>query len=263
MGKFSGIFKASIKNSIAYKFEMAITVLVAPASILVSYFLWKAIFAYSQVEYIGGYNFHQLITYFIFGWIVGIVTWTNVPDDLSHIIRYGQISKNLLKPMNFLLYYFFMDIGSRAFAMLVEAIPILIITFVFFKVQFSLSAFPFFILSLTLAFILNFLIAALVGMTAFWFVRNRGILKLKRVIVHFISGAVLPITFFPVWFQNLSVMLPFQYLVSVPINFWLGTYGFNEGLKLLIINVVWIIIFYILCVYVWNKAIKRVTSVGI
>lgn len=263
MGKILGIFKTSIKNSIAYRFEMMVTVLVAPASILITYFLWKAIFAYSNTNSIGGFTFTQLITYFIMSWLIGIITWTNISDDMRQAIRHGKIAKELLKPMNYILFSFTSDIGNRIFAILVEILPITLIGLIFFNFQFSLSNVPLFLISLLFAFLLNFLMSTLIGMTAFWLVNNRGILKFKRVVTHFLSGAVLPLTFFPLAFQKVFFFLPFQYVEFVPINFWLGKYDFSQSITMLGMQFIWVLIFYALCVYTWNKAIGRVTSVGI
>jgi len=263
MKKLLGIIKASIKNALAYKFEMAFTLLIAPISLIVTYFLWKAIYAYTGTDIIRGFNFKEIITYFTFSWIVGVITWTDVSDDLSHTIRNGKISKNLVKPINFLKYIFFMDIGHRSFAVLIEALPLFLIALIIFKIQVSLVNFPLFLIGLSIAFVLNFLMTAVVGMSAFWFVHNRGLTKVKRVVVHFLSGAVLPITFFPLAFQKASFFMPFQYLEYVPISLWLGKYGLIESLKLFSVGLIWVGIFLILCIWIWNKAIRRVTSVGI
>ncbi len=263
MGKASGLLKIAVKNSIAYKFEFIMTLIVAPLSMIVTYFLWKAIFGFSQTATIGGFSFNQLITYYVFGWVIGIITWTDVPDYLSYIIRKGMISKDLTKPINLILFFFYNDIGSRLFALLVEILPLMIISIIFFKIQIIPATLPGFAAATAVAFVLNFLMATLVGMTAFWLTHNRGVLKLKNTLVHFISGAVLPLTFFPLWFQKLSFFMPFQYMEFVPINFWLGKFTLAQNFILILMGIGWVIIFYLLCMLVWNRAIKKVTAVGI
>jgi len=263
MSKFSGVVKTSIKDSIVYRFDMAITLITAPISILVFYSLWSAIYKYSGVDVIRGFTLVQLISYYVLTWVIGIFSYSNIEDAISHQVRSGGITKELLKPLNYLVSNFFITIGHRSFAMFIEIIPVFAIGFIFFKIKTSLTYLPFFLLSAIFAFILVYLISALVGMTAFWLVHNRGIVKIKRVLINFLSGAVIPLTFFPSWFQKLSYILPFQYLTFIPINIWLGKYTIIQTIQFLGIQLLWIAVFYMICVFVWKAAMKKVAAVGI
>jgi ABC-2 type transport system permease protein len=263
MRKFYGMIKVALKDAMAYKFDMMLTIVFAPISILISYFLWKAIFAYTGTEMIGGFTFPEMITYFVITWIVGIITYTDIGDFISYDVKEGNIAKNLLYPTNYIWFCLVYSLGGRILAIFIEALPIIIISFIIFHIKINLVALPLFIISTFLALILNFIMTTLFALSAFWIVQNRGILKLKRVFVHFLSGAVLPITFFPLVYQKISFYLPFQYLDFVPINFWLGKYEFSQGMIMLGMQALWIGIFILLCFLVWKKAITKATAVGI
>jgi ABC-2 type transport system permease protein len=263
MSKIKGMMKTSIRENLAYKFDMMMTVILAPISIVISYFLWKTIFAYNGTAAIGGFTFQELITYYVINWVVGILIWTDVGDMVSYDIKNGNIAKNLILPINYLTFSFVYTISSRIMALFFEALPILLISLFVFNIKISLVALPLFVLSLILALILNFLITSIFALSAFWMTENRGIMKLKRVLVHFLSGAVLPIAFFPLAYQKVSTFLPFQYLEYVPINFWLQKYNLNQGMFMLGMQVVWIVVFYLLCLLIWRRAITKATSVGI
>ena len=45
---------------------------------------------------------------------------------------------------------------------------------------------------------------------------------LKKAIIQIFSGIIAPISLFPLWFQELSKLLPFKELIYTPINIWLG-----------------------------------------
>ena len=59
-------------------------------------------------------------------------------------------------------------------------------------------------------------------MSAFWIVDVRGPNQLGMLTAHFLCGAYLPIVFFPGWLEGLCRVLPFAYMVQVPIEIWLG-----------------------------------------
>jgi len=263
MSKFSGVVKTSIKDSLVYRFDMAITLITAPISILVFYSLWSAIYKYSGVDVIRGFTLIQLISYYVLTWVIGIFSYSDIEDAISHQVRSGGITKELLKPLNYLVSNFFITIGHRSFAMFIEIIPVFAIGFIFFNIRTSLTYLPFFLLSAIFAFILTYLLSALVGMTAFWLVQNRGIVKIKRVLINFLSGAVIPLTFFPLWFQKLSYFLPFQYLTFIPINIWLGKYTLIQTIQFLGLQLLWTAVFYMICFFVWKAAMKKVAAVGI
>jgi len=263
MSKFRGMFKTAAKENLAYKFDMMLTVILAPISIIIFYFLWKAIFLNNATGIIGGLTFEQIITYYVLTWLIAILTWTDIGDIISYDVKNGNITKNLILPISYLTHCFVYNLGSRFISLFVEAAPIVILSFIFFNIQIELASLPFFILSTILALLLNFLMTAVFALSAFWMTNNRGILKLKRVFVHFLSGAVLPLSFFPLAYQKISFYLPFQYLEYTPIGFWLGLYEGNQTFIMLGMQVVWVIIFYILCLLIWRRAITKAVSVGI
>ena len=257
------MFKTSLKDAMAYKFDMMLTLVFAPVSIIISYFLWKTIFAYNPSSLIGGFSFQEMITYYVITWIVGIITFTDIGDFISYDVKNGNIAKNLVLPMNYIIFCLVYSLGGRLLALFIEALPIIIVSFAILSIKIVLVNMPFFAISLFFALVLNFLITTLFALSAFWIIETRGVLKLKRVLVHFLSGAVLPITFFPLIYQKISFYLPFQYLEFVPINFWLGKYGLGQSMIMLGMQLAWIGIFYILCIIVWKRAITKATSVGI
>jgi len=253
----------ALKDAFAYKFDMMLTIVLAPISIIVSYFLWKAIFAFNSSSIIGGFNFTEMITYYVIVWIVGIMTFTDIGDFVSYDVKNGNIAKSLVMPMNYLWFCLVYSFGGRILALFIEALPILIISFFLFHIKISLINIPIFAFSVFLAILLNFMMTTLFALSAFWIVENRGIMKIKRVLVHFLSGAVLPLTFFPLVYQKISFYLPFQYMEFVPINFWLGKYVGSQIILMLGMQIVWIAIFVVLCAIVWKRALTKATAVGI
>ena len=255
MGKFSGVAKASIKLAIAYRFEMFITVIIAPISLLVFYFLWKSIYS-NTGAIIGGFTFQQLLSYYVLTWVVGILVYTSVDDWMRFQIRSGSIIKEFVKPISYLRFWFYRTISDRAFSTLIEVLPVLLIGFIFFSVKIT-AFFPLFLISLFFAITLNYLLAFLIGMSAFWIVHNVGLIRLKDLLMNLISGFVLPLSFFPLWFQRASYFMPFQYITYVPIEIWLGKVTVQEMIILLIFQLVWIAILYVLVYAVWKKAVRK------
>jgi ABC-2 type transport system permease protein len=88
-------------------------------------------------------------------------------------------------------------------------------------------------------------------------------MRFKEILVNLISGFVLPLSFFPLWFQKASYFMPFQYIVSVPINIWIGKFTVEETVIMLALQVVWIGVLYFIVAIAWKKAMHQLTAVGV
>jgi ABC-2 type transport system permease protein len=263
MSQAKGIIKARLKRIFVYRFEFLITLILAPAGLAIFYFLWSTVYSNNGVDVIKGFTFQQLMAYYIVSWIVGILACANTENEITYGVRTGTIVRDMLAPIEYLWFIFYENIGSRIFAAIIEFIPVFIIGLIFFSLQLNPVYLLLFAASIALVFMINFFISALVGMTAFWIVQNRGIAKLRSILVYFLSGSMIPLTFFPFWFQKVSFFLPFQYLTFVPVNIWLGKYSIAETFQFLGIQLVWAAIFYALSMLVWRAAMKKVAAVGI
>lgn len=85
--------------------------------VMVYIFVWQAI--YQQTGNAGGFSLPQMVTYYILAiTFSSIATW-GINEDMAYAIRTGQINKELLSPISYFKYYFGMNIGELAFAIVV------------------------------------------------------------------------------------------------------------------------------------------------
>ena len=80
--------------------------------------------------------------------------------------------------------------------------------------------------------------------------------------VRFVSGSIIPIIFFPLWFQKFLMFLPFGSINYTPVMIYLNKYTGYETMKVLGIQVLWITILYLFSKFFWRKAIKKLTIMG-
>lgn len=85
---------------------------------------------------------------------------------------------------------------------------------------------------------------------------------LRKAIIQIFSGIIAPITLFPMWFQKLSEILPFKELIYTPINIWLGQISYNEIFFIIIKQIIWGVILYIIAKIFFEHALKKITING-
>jgi len=263
MRRYKGIAKAGFKVALAYRFEFFITLITAPVSLIVFYFLWKSIFAYSGEEIIRGFTFNAMVSYYLLNLIVAFFTWSRIERYMEHDIRHGHMIMDLLRPLEYLYSIMIFEFGLTSLAIFMQAVPFFIIGILFFDlVMASWINIIFFAISLVLAHVLYFLISYLIGLTAFWFQRIEGLSRAKKPVIHFLSGGLIPLTFLPLALQNISYYLPFQYIRFVPITLYLGSYELAEMFKLLGIQIAWVVILLAIAKLTWMRAFKKFAGAG-
>lgn len=263
MKKYKAVAKTGFKVGLAYRFDFFVTLATAPITLIVFYFLWKSIFAYSGEEVIRGFTFETMVSYYLINMIVAFFTWSKIERWMEQDIRYGHMIMDLLRPIEYFFSVFSFELGMNMLGILIQAIPFFIIGLLFFNIIIpSWVNIIFFVISLLLANILFFLISYLIGLLAFWFKRIEGLSRAKKPVIHFFSGGLIPLTFFPLIFQKISYYLPFQYIRFVPISFYLGSYKFIEMFELLAIQVAWVVLLFITAKLLWVRAFKRFAGAG-
>lgn len=85
---------------------------------------------------------------------------------------------------------------------------------------------------------------------------------LKKAVIQIFSGIIAPITLFPMWFQRLSDFLPFKELIYTPINIWLGQVAYSEILLVMLKQIVWGFILYMIAKIFFNHAVNNLTING-
>ena len=263
MNKFLGTAQLQIKEIIAYPFELFIWGILNPVLLAVYYFLWKAIYAYSGQLALRGMAFNDLVIYYALMLVINSFTWTNVDIDMAYRIKDGYLTPKLVRPISVFLHELYKKIGETAMVFTGQMLPTLIVASVFFGFHVTSYANTFFMaISAVLSLLLTFSFTFFMGISSFWITEYIGIRHLRSGLMWFLSGAFVPITFFPAAWQKASVFLPFQHMIFTPIQIFLGKYAFVEILQQIAVQVVWIIIFLVLIKVCWKIALRHFTAVG-
>ena len=261
--KFKALIKGGIKTGFAYRFHYFTALFLAPISLIIYFFLWGSIFAYSGEVIIRGFTLQQMISYFAISMVVGFFTWSGIDEWLEHDVRHGHLIVALLKPIHFFNWNYFFEFGMNILSVIIEMIPVITIAVIFFGLTIAAPVnLIFFAISVFFASIIYTSISFCVGLTAFWFKRISGIRRMKRILMSFLSGGILPLTFFPENYQRISKFLPFQYARFEPINIYMGKYTVLQMSQIILFQIIWVVILLGLGLLVWNKAFKKFAGAG-
>lgn len=252
----------NIKNSLAYVSEVWSSIIVSMIEIIIYYYIWMAVFSENTV--LNGISKTQIVTYIILARIIYMHMGWGINLYVSELIQTGQVSMRLLIPMDFQLSMLMGRLGDFIAFTFTQSIPSFVIMALFIGVTFppSIAFTLLFLLSLLLAIAISFFIDFGVGIISFYTNNGWGMQMVKYSVMSFFSGAIVPITFFPNWLKKASDFLPFKQLVYDPISIYLGLVSGHELIQVLLRQVFWIVLLFILTRIFYNIAIKKVTVQG-
>lgn len=266
MKKYLSIFKISFAEEFAYKWNFILWRVRNVLQILLTYFLWSAVYS-DPGKVIFGYDRARILTY-VFGiMIVRALVMSARSMDVGNDISTGDLSNYLLKPINYFKYFFTRDVASKILNLFFAAIEffglflILKPPFVFQINIFSLLAF---IIAIILAMCIYSFILFLLSSVPFW-VPELGWSSqflVSVVIVEALSGSVFPINILPKILQSIIMITPFPYLIYFPIEVYLGNVTGWALVGGLIVSATWTGILWVLLNIVWQKGLKVYQAFG-
>lgn len=255
---------ATYKEWAAYRSHMAVSIFVGPVAFLVQVFIWNAI--YSTGNAISGLTLEQMLAYYGIATIINYLTYDSADWNLQMLIRTGKFITFMLRPVSHCYFAFCQKIGHRLLALWIEFIPIYLLFLFVFKINLIPANLLWSLISITLGFILMFLINYCIGITGFWLTKTEGLRRAFLILRDLCAGALVPLTLFPGFIQKILFFLPFQFITYVPIRVFIGSYEL-AGISLPIpyvvgMQAVAVIIMFLVYKLLWNLGIKRFTGVG-
>lgn len=262
--KYITLTRAGMMESLHFRASSFVTILGNIIYLVIIYYLWKAIYASTGSEVVNGMTFEDTMIYLVLATALFYFMEMYIVWYMGREIQSGGIILKLIKPMSFRRYLFFECSGNFVMSLFMTFMPTaLIVYFVTYGAIHLGSNLIFFFTSVIFGLIINFYIDFFVGTICLYTESIWGINIMKEVVVLLLSGATIPLAFFPETFKNVVMVLPFQAIYNTPLNL-LIRYNLNniDRLKMLSIQLFWVIILALVTKLFWNKSVKQITVNG-
>ena len=253
-------------ESLHYRLGTFVTLFANLIYLVLVYYLWKAIYASSGVDVVNGMTFTDTMIYLIlatslFNFLEMFVVW-----DMSRSIQSGKIILDLLKPMKFRAYTFWSYSGSHVVSFIMTFIPTFIVVMIITKGAIPIGMnLVYFIIATLFALIVNFNIEMIVATICLYTESTWGINIVKETIVLLLSGASIPLAFFPEKLRAVVDYMPFRAVYDIPLTILLQKNGSDtlQGLLPMFgFQLLWIVILTAAGTLFWNYSVKKITVNG-
>lgn len=256
-----------VQTALTYRANFYLFVLGGLLKAFVAYYLWAAIFNSTVRTSLSGFTLNEMVVYIFMSMITARLLDNEVDMTVASEVQQGSVAASLIRPISYRSRLFFMSLGNAIYLLIAVAVPLwvglVVVRYITVKepppgIQ-TLMAYA---CSLVLAFVIQFLFNFCFGMMAFYVTYMWGLSFLKRAVISFLSGQIIPFAFFPLWLQGLMNFMPFGSTMYVPVMIYLRKYTGMQALTVIGTQGLWVIVLLAASQWVWNSAIRRLTILG-
>ena len=262
--KYLTLTRAGMIESLQFRLSFIVMVIGNLLYLIIVYFLWKAIYASAGTDVVNGMTFSDTLIYLVlatalFNFMEMYTVW-----EIGRNIQSGKIVLDLLKPMEYRKYLFWSYSGTFVMQFFLTFLPTFIAVSVVTKGAVPMGVnLPLFAVSVVMAVSINYSIDFLVGTICLYTKSIWGINIMKQVIVLLLSGATIPLAFFPETLRNIVYYLPFQSIYNAPLSILLkGNSDLKDAGVTLLMQLFWCIIMTVLSKLFWKASLKQITVNG-
>lgn len=259
---YLAILRGSFMIGVIYRFGFIFTILGNVLYMAVTFFLWRSI--YSNSATLRGLTFNETFLYVALGSAVFILLRTFTDWFIAGDIREGYIAIYLTKPLDYQLYVLATSLGAGLMNLTAITIPTIVMLIFVFHVPFQagpgLFLFP---ISLAMAFLISFNFDYFIGILGFYSESIWGMSITKEILISVLSGALIPLQFFPDVLQKILLALPFQAIYHTPLMMVTRpNQGWDVLLSMLAVQFAWTVATFVLTRLFFNQAIKVLRVAG-
>lgn len=219
---------------------------------------------YGGKESVNGLSIAGAITFV--GLTQSLIAFTTIfgSMDIIKSVYSGDISSDLLRPMNFYRYWLGCDLGGSLVNLVSRGLVFMALFAIFYPILFpqSITIWLSFLVALALSWLVSFSWRFLVNLSAFWTPDAVGIGRGLFGLAQILSGFFIPLRLMPEWFGRFCEFTPFPSMVNTPVEVYLGVLTGWDIVRALGFQALWLILLIVICQVVYRAGLQRLVIQG-
>lgn len=262
--KYFTLMKSGVMEQLQFRTGIYVTILGNLIYLVIIYFLWKAIFASVNTKVVNGMTFEGTMIYLVLAMALFTSLGMSVVWDMGRNVQSGKIVLDIIKPMKFESYMFWQSSGNYVMTFVTTFIPTAVIVYFITHGGIPLGInLVYFMFSLIIGWLISFYIDLFTGTICLHTQSIWGVNIMKDVLVLLLSGASVPIAFFPKLFQTIVYYLPFQAVYNTPLKILIdASLTDAERFRYIGIQLFWVLFMAVVTKLFWRASLKKITVNG-
>lgn len=218
---------------------------------------------YSGSETVISATLKETITYLIISKFAQFFNMSTMGKIQSRIVS-GEIATDLLRPVEYDFFMLVQEFGAWIQRVISITLPLVLLSLLFVKFYPPSTIYYgfFFIICILLSFLIMFYANYCVSLTAFWIPYLWSLNSVSTTLFTILSGAMIPLWFYPEGIRSVLEWLPFSLAVYTPINVYLGRIYMADMPLLFLKQAMWIVILWLVSRFIWSRATKKIIVNG-
>lgn len=262
MRKYLYIFKSEVMSNMQYLVNLLLGFIGYAIMLFILLNLWQYLYS-DPNEIINGYSLNQMVWYVIITEILwsalgGRKLSIKIADD----VKSGNIAYNISKPYSYIGYVLSNHLADVFVKGIIYFVLGMILGFVFLGTfpSITLLELVFVILSCIFSNVINILLITFIGLFSF-FIEDSGPFYWIYSKILLVLGTIFPIEYFPEFLRGILRFSPVYVVSYGPAKLFVD-FSWNTLASILIAQVVYIAISYLLCAFIYKKGVKRLNVNG-
>jgi ABC-2 type transport system permease protein len=252
------------RTELANRSRPAVTAFIILTQVSLYVVLWRAL--YADVDQVAGLDVDQAVTYSTLATLVGttrVILDGRSSESIPARIQDGSIAFWFTRPLSARRYCAWRGAGESAYA---TAWTLAGLGFGIAAGIVTLPPSPGAALPAAVSYVLGqavlYQLALIVDLTGFWTLTTYGISRLYAFAQTLLSGALIPLWFFPSWARTVSMHLPFAAGINTPVSFYAGRLTAADAGFALTEQAAWFLALSAISRTLWNRAARRLLVLG-
>ena len=260
--KYLSLVLIALQRAIAYRGSLFISLFANLIWVAVLYYLWRTVFA--GRSQLAGFGWDEMRTYIVVAYAVdSLITFYSVLR-LVNYVRTGEIAVDLMRPIDFLLAQLALTFGAALVEGLLGGVLALVVgvMLVGIALPVSTTAALLFFASVWLGFLIKYLVSFLVMLLCFRLLNAVGLVWTQTALLNLLSGALIPLQFFPGWLRTIALAAPFSGIVNTPVLIYLGKLQGLALVQALALQVIWVVALWTMARLLWGPSVRALEIQG-
>jgi len=258
------LLRIGVAETVAYRAEFLVWILTTTLP-LVMLALWTSVASEAPFRSpFREYTAADFVAYYLATLIVRNLTGTWVAWQVSEEVRMGSMSMRLLRPLHPFVAFAASHLAAVPFRSLV-ALPIAAVLLLGSGAS-ALTREPLqlglIVPSLVLAWLITFSVQFALGALAFFVTKTMALLSLHFLLFSLFSGYLLPNDLLPGWIADAARVLPFRYMLGVPVELMTRPLPLGELQHMMLGQVVWAAAGLTAALWTWRLGVRHYEAVG-
>lgn len=262
MKKYIDYVRIAFREHVVYKNAVIAKLLSKVIYLYLQYHIWDALFSSNSMKnHLVSKN--NTLRYVVVATLISCLMECNIIDKINASIQSGNVAMDLLRPMNYKKMYFAKSLGDTMAKLLFYFLPLVIfISYIFPFAILCKKQFVAGIISVLLAYGIQFYYSLMIGLLAFWLIVTWPINMFLDAIYKLLSGIWIPVTMFPDALRRLGNFFPFQAIYSIPITILTQQQDQFVIMQFFAIQIFWLVLLWLGTGLIWHMGRRKLCVQG-